>query len=108
MVEFASPQPRGTLWPISLSLGRTEDALLLEKFGLYCERNAWNRHLPFRAVFAAKEENISGLQVADLAAYTVARFVQTGNGDRPDWKAIEPRFRRGPKGIFGWGLKVFP
>lgn len=89
--------------------GKREDALLLEKFKEYCASNIWNVQLPFRACFAAKEENISGLQVADLAAYPIARYVEKGNSERKDWQAILPRIRTGPnEKIDGYGLKIFP
>ena len=89
--------------------GKTEDALLEEKFYYYAAHNAWNQKLPFIARFAAKEENITGLQVADLAAYPIARHVETNDENRKDWKAIFPRIRKGPSGkIDGYGLKIFP
>lgn len=88
--------------------GVTEDKLLAEKFDLFCQRNACNAVLPFRACFAAKEENITGLQVADLAAYPISRYVESKNEERPDWVAIKPRIRSGRHGIDGYGLKVFP
>ena len=47
--------------------------------------------------------------MADLAAYPIARFVETDDGDRMDWKSILPRIRKGPFGkIDGYGLKIFP
>jgi hypothetical protein len=89
--------------------GRTEDALLATKFSEYAKYNAWGQALPFRARFAAKEENITGLQVADLAAYPIARFVETGDPNRKDWLSVRPRIRTGPGGkIEGYGLKIFP
>ena len=89
--------------------GRTEDALLREKFELFNERNACNATFPFTLSFAGKEENISGLQVADLAAYPIARYVETRRADRRDWQSILPRIRKRPDGaIDGWGLKIFP
>lgn len=88
--------------------GRKEDAILNGKFDEFAARNACGVHLPFRAAFAGKEENITGLQVADLAAYPIARFVETGNDKRKDFASIQPRIRRGPRGIDGYGLKVFP
>lgn len=88
--------------------GRKEDALLKSKFDMFLKHNACRAELPFRACFANKDENIIGLQVADLAAYPIARFVETGNGNRKDWQAILPRIRSGPRGIDGYGLKVFP
>jgi len=89
--------------------GKKEDAALKEKFDLFCKHNACGKIFPFRACFAAKEENITGLQVADLAAYPIARHVETGSHDRKDWQSILPRIRQSPGGnIYGWGLKIFP
>lgn len=90
--------------------GKKEDRTITTTFAKVVDgANQWHTKLPFRISFASKEENITGLQIADLAAYPIARFVAKNHASRRDWQAVLPRIRRGPKGnIEGWGLKVFP
>jgi hypothetical protein len=91
------------------SRGAKEDATLASWFNQIRDgENQWGP-LPFRAQFASKQTNMVGLQVADLAAYPIARHVEHPNVDRADFRAVEPRIRRSPAGkVDGWGLKVFP
>lgn len=90
--------------------GKQEDKLLAAKFHeIAAGANFWGGRMPFRLSFAAKEENITGLQIADLAAYPIARYAETRNDERKDWQAIKARIRTGPNGVIdGWGLKIFP
>jgi Protein of unknown function (DUF3800) len=90
--------------------GRADDKRVEERFQKICAgANFLGKPLPFAICFAGKEENITGLQVADLIAYPIARYVETRNDDRKDWACIKHLFRKSPSGkIDGWGLKVFP
>jgi hypothetical protein len=90
--------------------GKTENKILRKNFLSVCARgNLWKAQLPFQISFASKSENIPGLQVADLAAYPIARVVETANRGRKDWLSILPRIRKNAFGrIDGWGLKIFP
>jgi len=99
-----------TTFCIFESRGEAEDAELARWFREICSgKNYWGRPLPFKATFASKQTNMVGLQVADLAAYPISRFVERPNETRPEWEVIKPKLRRSPEGeIWGWGLKVFP
>ncbi|WP_149274970.1 DUF3800 domain-containing protein [Pareuzebyella sediminis] len=56
--------------------------------------------------FIDKKENINGLQMADLLAYPIARFVIDKNRANPAFDLLEPKFyKRGSK---RYGLKIFP
>ncbi|MEQ8406590.1 MAG: DUF3800 domain-containing protein [Oceanicaulis sp.] len=92
------------------SRGDEEDKQVRSWFARACEgHNKWGRKLPFRLHFAPKFTNMVGLQVADLAAYPIAKHVEAPDVQRPDWDAVEPRIRRSATGeILGWGLKIFP
>lgn len=92
------------------SRGANEDATLARWFAdIAGGMNQWGSPFPFKAQFASKLANMAGLQVADLAAYPIARHVEHPNVQRRDWDAIEPRLRRSPRGrLEGWGLKIFP
>lgn len=69
----------------------------------------WKRNFPFEMVFASKRQNMPGLQIADLAAYPIARHVIDPGAANPAYDFVARRFRRSPKGeADGWGLKIFP
>lgn len=56
----------------------------------------------------AKSDNIAGLQLADLVVSPIGRHV-LGKPDREDWRIVESKFRRSPKGrIEGYGLVCLP
>ncbi|CAA7621629.1 DUF3800 domain-containing protein [Magnetospirillum sp. UT-4] len=92
------------------SRGRREDDDIRKWFTAVCGgNNMMKRPFPFSIEFAPKEANLAGLQVADLAAYPIAKYVETGNGERLDWLAVSTRIRRAPTGeLDRWGLKIFP
>jgi Protein of unknown function (DUF3800) len=90
--------------------GDAEDQRLAKVFKAACDgANHWGCKLPFEMVFASKQQNMPGLQVADLAAYPIARHVIDPDAPNRAFAVIEPRFRRSPNGrVIGWGLKIFP
>lgn len=58
--------------------------------------------------FRTKQENIAGLQLADLIVSPVGRHV-LGKTDNEDWQIVERKFRRGPGGeMEGYGLVSLP
>jgi len=89
--------------------GDAEDKLLAAHFTRICAgQNMWGA-LPFQMVFADKQTNMPGLQIADLAAYPIARRIMNPKTPNPSYLSIRPRFRKGPIGqVLGYGLKVFP
>lgn len=89
--------------------GEVEDNALAGAFAEICNgNNRWGK-LPFQLVFASKLTNMAGLQIADLAAYPIARHLIDPKAKNPAYDVIEPRIRRSPKGVVdGWGLKSFP
>lgn len=55
-----------------------------------------------------KTENIAGLQLADLVVTPIGRQV-LGKAPKDDWRIVESKLRRGPKGNYqGYGLVVLP
>lgn len=91
------------------SRGSKEDSGLAAEFARVCSgQNQWGR-LPFHMVFADKKTNMPGLQVADLAAYPIARSIASPASPNPAYAAVAHRFRTSSNGeVMGWGLKVFP
>lgn len=102
-------QQGGTLTCVFEKRGNAEDNHLANVFLRICAgANRWGQ-LPFHAVFADKLTNMAGLQIADLAAYPIARKIINPSAANPAYNAIRQRFRRSPGGrIIGYGLKVFP
>jgi len=64
------------------------------------------RKIQFQLIFRPKVMNIVGIQMADLAAYPIARHVLDPKKPNPAYGIVEKRFYRG-KGLIR-GLKVFP
>ena len=64
------------------------------------------RRIRFRLVFKAKSMNVVGTQMADLAAYPIARHVLNPSARNPAWDCIQGKFYRGYGNVRG--LKVFP
>lgn len=59
--------------------------------------------------FHAKRENIAGLQVADLCAYPLARFIINPTESYIPFSIIKDKIYSNKDGEFGgWGLKIFP
>lgn len=96
------------------SRGKREDAILASRYNQLISRGS--QISPDRFVtkygtevtFKKKWENDCGLQLADLCAYPVARRVLFPKEPYPTFQVIESKFRRGPRGVLGYGIKVFP
>jgi hypothetical protein len=90
--------------------GEAEDNRLAKVFNLACGgANMWGRKFPFQMVFANKQQNMPGLQIADLAAYPIARHVINPDAPNPAYDVVRTRLRKSPNGKeIGWGLKIFP
>lgn len=56
--------------------------------------------------FRDKKDNINGLQLADLVAYPIARYVIDPERANPAFDLIDPKFYRQEGKRFG--LKIFP
>ena len=90
--------------------GAIEDSHTRKFFEKICGgENFGKQTFPFEIDFRGKHENVVGHQFADLAAYTLARYVETGKEDRKDWKVLKPKLCTSPDGdVAGRGLKIFP
>jgi hypothetical protein len=55
-----------------------------------------------------KEENIAGLQIADLAATPIGRYI-IGKKVKKDFEIVESKFRKNSNGKYrGYGLVIIP
>lgn len=97
------------------SRGKKEDQTLAKRYNelLYkgsgqVSSNRFISKYNQEILFKKKRENDVGLQIADLCAYPIARHVLFPNEPYPPFNVVEPKIRRGKKGIEGYGIKIFP
>ncbi|MBS1262068.1 MAG: hypothetical protein MAG453_01407 [Calditrichaeota bacterium] len=94
------------------SRGKREDRLLEAEFRRYVVEGTEFlpsqrlRNIGFRIKFFKKERNIVGHQMADLAAYPIARYLISGDSSYRPFAVIRSKFYDGPGRISG--LKIFP
>ncbi len=90
--------------------GKREDDELELAFHRIRDGSSYQGEMPgFRLVFADKQVNSSGLQLADLTARPIGRYVMDPEQPNRAWEVIRQKLFRSRKGDFdGYGLKVFP
>ncbi|MGQ0582503.1 MAG: DUF3800 domain-containing protein [Reyranella sp.] len=90
--------------------GKQEDKELELAFRRICDRGGMQGPMPdLDIVFAHKQVNSTGLQIADLIARPIG--LKTLRPDQPNraYEIIDGKFRRSSSGkVDGWGLKIFP
>lgn len=99
---------------IAEARGKREDAELKLAFlevvnqGTYYIGAGRFKKIKFRLDFRPKEMNIIGHQMADLAAYPIARYVLNPDPKKVGqaFRVVQRKFYRGPG--FVHGLKIFP
>lgn len=95
--------------------GKKEDAQLARRYNELLYRgtnqikadrlvNIYDEELEVRL----KKDNDCGLQLADLCAYPIARYVMNNNEPNPAYDVIKNKIRKGSRGVFGYGIKIFP
>ena len=90
--------------------GKREDNELELEFRRVCDgANSSGVRFPFQIVFASKQSNSCGLQLADLVARPVGRKLLKPEQDNRAWDILKPKFHSSEDGeIEGNGLFVFP
>ncbi|NUP99899.1 MAG: DUF3800 domain-containing protein [Armatimonadetes bacterium] len=58
--------------------------------------------------FAAKPDNVAGLQLADLVAYPLLQRLQYPDSRSLAFEVVWSKLHASPRGVWGAGLKVFP
>lgn len=92
--------------------GKREDKKLKEHFQRILSRGTGYvsserlRSYNLRIVFKSKKENINGLQLADLIAYPIARYVLEPERVNPSFDVFKEKIYS--KGGKRYGLKIFP
>jgi len=116
LVFYLQKMDRGTTVEVLVEeRGKKEDGMLQAHFnsildrGTYYVQSADFKRLVRKFKFHSKRENIIGLQVADLCAYPLARFLISPDEPYIPFRIIENKIYSSVKGNYmGWGLKVFP
>lgn len=92
--------------------GKKEDKKLDEHFQRLKSRGTTYvsadrlKEVDLKITFKDKKENINGLQLADLLAYPIARYVINPKRANPAFDVLEPKIYK--KGTKRYGLKIFP
>lgn len=89
--------------------GLNEDKDLELAFRRIVDKGNWHDiRLPFEIIFANKKVNSCGLQIADLVAHPIGRYVINPEQENRSFKILEKKIlgRNGKKE--GYGLKIFP
>ena len=89
--------------------GRNEDDELELEFRRICDGGNFKKvEFPFDVVFADKQSNSSGLQLADLVARPVGLSVIRPQQPNRAFDALKDKLHKQGGSSSGWGLKVFP
>jgi hypothetical protein len=92
--------------------GKKEDNdLELSFFKIISQGTEYNsadrfKQIDFKLKFVPKTMNIAGTQLADLAAYPIARYVLDKDKPNPAYDIVSKKFYKGKREIRG--LKIFP
>jgi len=98
---------------IAESRGRVEDELLKEEFfRLKAEGSDYQSFEGITTLWTEKKrKNIAGLQIADLAAYPIARKILDPTGAQLSFDVLRAKICHKPgqaSRILGYGVKIFP
>lgn len=110
LIYFCEKNKLKSLHLIAESRGKREDNELRLTFleilttgTEYIEKEIFQR-VEFTLEFQKKGRNIIGLQLADLAAYPVARYILRPEKENKPFEILKPKFQGGLR----YGLKVLP
>ena len=115
-IKFSNKNSNCEIIPIAESRGSKEDNMLQAAYTQtinngtrYCKSNQFLKLLPEKIEFRRKNENILGLQLADLVAMPISNKVLKPKEKNVPFEIIENKFDRNWIGsIWGCGLKIFP
>lgn len=112
VLHFMEASGETALPVIAEARGTNEDNALRASFQrLMSEGTGYNKAVRFLKLacpisFRRKNDNIAGIQLADLCAHPVARHVLKPEVENRAFRVIEPKFYQGGGKVFG--LKEFP
>jgi len=97
------------------SRGKREDRIVSERYNTILYRGSQTDSVRFQQLFDTelsmrhKIDNEAGIEVADLCAYPIARYVLNNNEPNLPFDIIRPKIRSNSHGeMIGYGIKIFP
>jgi hypothetical protein len=108
--EWSKGQPHNpSVHLIVEKRGRNEDDALELEFRRICDGGNFKKEdFPFEIVFADKQSNSSGLQLADLVARPIGLSVIRPQQPNRAFDVLKDKLHQEGGRAAGWGLKVFP
>ena len=107
LVSFAIPS-RKTTHIVLESRGNAVDQSLGMAFYRIISKNAARQsQYPLKILFVDKRANNIGLQIADLVAYPIGRFLVDPERENLSFDIFQNKFHKYPDHV-GEGLKMFP
>lgn len=112
LLSFLEDSEQDQVFLIAESRGKKEDNdLELSFYKVISQGTQFNsaerfKSIDFKLKFVPKTMNVVGTQLADLAAYPIARHVLQPQRENPAYDIVATKFYRG-KGLVR-GLKIFP
>ena len=90
--------------------GRKEDDELELEFRRLLDKNQTKGMAQsLDIIFADKKANSTGLQLADMVARPIGRYLIDPQQDNRAYEVLKDKFRTSPQGVVkGWGLKCYP
>lgn len=102
--QQASPPP----FPLLESRGNEVDRALRIAFdNIVAKMIAWQAGYPLKVLFVDKKANSIGLQIADLVAYPIGKFVVNYQQENLAFDIFKNKFHKYPHPLGKW-LKIFP
>lgn len=106
---------KGSGFLVAEARGSSENRKLLDDFNNYLQHGTrfvsnkeLQRHIK-GLQFVPKSQNVVGCQIADLAAYPIARWAIDPVKSNPAFEVLVPKIYSSPEGRYlGWGVKIFP
>lgn len=98
------------------SRGKREDSIVTSRYNQILYRGSYQITADrFQKLFSQdielkkKEQGEIGIEIADLCAYPIARYVLNNNEPNIAFEVIKPKIRSSSTGkMVGYGIKVFP
>jgi len=97
------------------SRGKREDTIIAKRYNTILYRGSQTDSARFRRLFDTnlgvrhKTDYEIGIEIADLCAYPIAKYVLNNNEPNLPFDIIKPKLRANSRGdVVGYGIKIFP
>lgn len=98
------------------SRGKKEDRTIMERYNTLLHRGSQNvtperflTHFNKNLTLRKKTDHEVGIEIADLCAYPIARYILNNNQANPAFDVIRSKLKRNNNGsVIGFGVQLFP